>query len=165
MTLNALANQGNYPYIRRAMTKIIPETCTCSALRQASRHLTRLYDDALASVGLGINQFSILSKLESFGPQTLQGLAERLVMDRSTLARLLRPLEQRDLVSIGIAQQDRRHRHIALTPTGAALMREARPLWIDAEKRFQIVFGADPAFDLRVALKRATYVAFDAAPL
>ena len=147
------------------MTEIIPETCTCSALRQASRHLTRLYDEALASVGLGINQFSILSKLESLGPQTLNGLADRLVMDRSTLARLLRPLEERDLVSVAVSEQDRRHRRIALTHTGAALMREARPLWVAAEKRFQIVFGAEPALDLRMALKRATFVAFDAAPL
>ena len=147
------------------MPEIIPETCTCSALRQASRHLTRLYDDALATVGLGINQFSILSKLENYGPQTLQGLAERLVMDRSTLARLLRPLQERDLVSIGVSEDDRRHRRIALTPAGASLMREAHPLWIAAEKRFQTVFGADPALDLRTALKRATTVAFAAAPL
>jgi DNA-binding MarR family transcriptional regulator len=140
------------------MTEIIPETCTCSALRQASRHLTRLYDDALASVGLGINQYSILSKLGTHGPQTLQGLAERLVMDRSTLARLLHPLQERDLVSIGIAKDDRRHRHIALTDAGAALMRAARPLWIAAEKRFQTVFGPDPALQLRIALKRATLI-------
>jgi DNA-binding MarR family transcriptional regulator len=138
------------------MTEIIPETCTCSALRQASRHLTRLYDEALAEVGLGINQFSILSKLEKFGPQSLQGLAERLVMDRSTLARLLRPLEERGLVTVCVSPDDRRHRRIALPPVGAALMREARPLWGKAEQQFQTAFGADPALQLRVALKRAT---------
>ena len=142
------------------MPEIVPETCTCSALRQATRHLTRLYDDALATLGLGINQYSILSKLERHGPQTLNGLAERLVMDRSTLGRLLRPLEERGLVTVCIAETDRRHRCITLTDAGAALMREARPLWLIAENAFQSAFGTDPALDLRVALKRATTISF-----
>lgn len=35
---------------------IVP--CNCSALRQAARHVTRLYDGELAPLGLGLNQYS-----------------------------------------------------------------------------------------------------------
>ncbi len=74
-----------------------PEVCNCAALRQAARRVTRLYDEALAPTGLGANQYSILVRL-SGGPSTIQELAQRLVMDRSTLGHLLRPLEKRGLV-------------------------------------------------------------------
>jgi DNA-binding MarR family transcriptional regulator len=147
------------------MTATSPESCSCSALRQASRHVTRLYDEALAPTGLGINQYAILSKLDRFGPHTLQSLAERLVMDRSTLGHLLRPLEARGLAASRVGETDRRHRLIALTPAGTALMAEARLLWMDAERRFQAAFGAGESLALRTALKQLTTIAFDQAPL
>jgi DNA-binding MarR family transcriptional regulator len=147
------------------MTAIVPESCSCSALRQASRHVTRLYDEALAPTGLGINQYAILSKLDRFGAQTLQALAERLVMDRSTLGHLLRPLETRGLATIRVGEKDRRHRLIALTPAGTALMVDARKLWIEAERRFQAAFGPGESLTLRTALKQVTTIAFDPAPL
>jgi DNA-binding MarR family transcriptional regulator len=135
---------------------VVPEICSCSALRQAARHVTRLYDDVLAPTGLGLNQYSILAKLDRFGPKILQDLAALLVMDRSTLGRLLRPLESRTLVKISASKDDRRQRIISLSPAGASLLKEAKPLWAKAERQFQQVFGADNAFDLRVALKQVT---------
>ena len=130
--------------------------CSCGALRQAARHVTRLYDEMLAPVGLGLNQYSILAKLARFGPSRIQDLAARLVMDRSTLGHLLRPLETRDLVSIGVSAKDRRGRVVDLTPTGGALMARATPLWARAETRFEEAFGTDQAHALRVMLRRAT---------
>src|SRR6516225_838484 len=44
------------------MSDVEPEICNCAALRQATRHVTKLYDDALAPLGLGVNQFSILAR-------------------------------------------------------------------------------------------------------
>jgi DNA-binding MarR family transcriptional regulator len=137
------------------------ETCSCSALRQAARHVTKLYDEALASTGLGLNQYSILSKLNRFGPKSLQALATLLVMDRSTLGHLLRPLERRGLVTLGVSETDRRSRVIALTPAGTQLTKEARPLWANAERRFERGFGVEDAISLRTILRQVTAVAFD----
>ena len=72
------------------MSDIEPEMCNCGALRQAARRVTKLYDDALAPIGLGVNQLSILVRLNLVGPSTIQDLARLLVMDRSTLGHLLR---------------------------------------------------------------------------
>jgi len=138
------------------MSDLIPEICSCSALRQAARHVTRLYDGALAPAGLGLNQYSILAKLDRLGPKILQDLAGLLVMDRTTLGHLLRPLETRKLVRISPSKDDRRQRIISLTPAGASLLKAAKPLWANAERQFQQVFGADDAFDLRVTLKQVT---------
>jgi DNA-binding MarR family transcriptional regulator len=133
-----------------------PEICSCAALRQAARHVTRLYDDALAPTQLSLNQYSILAKLDRFGANVLQDLARILVMDRSTLGHLIRPLEQRGLIAIGMAAQDRRHRIISITPAGADLLERARTLWAGAEQRFGEAFGPDAAANLRLLLKQVT---------
>src|SRR5882672_12287474 len=102
------------------MSDVEAEICNCTALRQAARRVTKIYDDALAPSGLGVNQFSILARLSLVGPSTIQDLARLLVMDRSTLGHLLRPLEKRGLVTLDVSVQDRRSRTVALTRAGKA---------------------------------------------
>jgi DNA-binding MarR family transcriptional regulator len=133
-----------------------PEFCSCAALRQATRHVTQFYDAALAPAGLGLNQYSILSRLNRFGPMTIQKLAGLLVMDRSTLGHLLRPLEARGLLTLQTSQDDRRSRIVALTEGGGALFAEARPFWVAAERHFESRFGVEAAHALRVTLKQVT---------
>lgn len=140
-----------------------PEICSCSALRQAARYVTRLYDAELAPVGLGVNQYSILAKLDRFGPQSIQDLAVLQVMDRSTLGHLLRPLEQRKLVALIVDEHDRRSRRVELTSAGTALVRKARPLWALAEQRFVTAFGEEAAQSLRATLRQVTTTGFSAA--
>lgn len=142
------------------MSDAMLEKCSCSALRQATRHVTKLYDESLKPVELGVNQYSILARLDEFGPKTVQDLAALLVMDRSTLGHLLRPLEKRSLVRLEVSDRDRRNRVIALTPVGSALMAKARPLWAKAERRFREVFGTEAALGLRAILKQITRAEF-----
>src|SRR6476661_1127233 len=111
------------------MSDLEPEICNCGALRQAARRVTRLYDDALAPIGLGVNQFSILARLSLVGPTTIQDLARLLVTDRSTLGHLLRPIEKRGLLTLEVSGEDRRSRVVALTPAGKAAVAKARPRW------------------------------------
>ena len=68
--------------------------CTCSALRMASRRLTQAYDAALAAEGLRVSQYAVLSVLAKWGDYvpTMQELAERLALDRTTLGHNLGPL-------------------------------------------------------------------------
>jgi DNA-binding MarR family transcriptional regulator len=142
------------------MDVLPPETCSCSALRQAARHLTRLYDEALAPTGLGLNQYSILAKIGRHGEMSVQELAALLVMDRSTLGHLLRPLQGRDLLTIQPSKSDARKRVVALTSEGAALLGSARSLWQGAEERFQAGFGRDEAAGLRLLMRQVTTVDF-----
>jgi DNA-binding MarR family transcriptional regulator len=136
------------------------EICSCAALRQAARHVSRLYDEALVPVGLGLNQYSILSTLERHGPQIQHNLASLLVTDRSTIGHLLRPLEERGLVFLSTPKTDRRRRVVSLTSEGIALVKRARPLWVKAERQFQCVFGEEPARALRSMLNTITMADF-----
>ncbi len=142
------------------MPDVEAEICNCAALRQAARRVTRLYDDALAPTGLGVNQLSILARLSLVGPSTIQDLARLLVMDRSTLGHLLRPLEKRGLVKLEISEQDRRSRIVALTPAGKAAAAKARPRWAAAQRRFERTFGKEAALELRSVLKEIATAEF-----
>jgi DNA-binding MarR family transcriptional regulator len=135
------------------MKKEDAEACNCSALRQATRLVTKLYDAALAPIELGANQYGILSRLYRNGPSTLGNLAGSLVMDRSTLGHLVRPLEKRGLVRLAVGEDDRRARFLTLTRSGESLLQKARPLWSSAQKKFESAFGADSASRLRAMLK------------
>ena len=135
------------------MSDAEPEICNCAALRQAARRVTRLYDEALAPIGLSVNQFSILARLNRVGPSSIQKLARLLVMDRSTLGHLLRPLEKRGFVKLEVSEWDRRGRKVALTPAGKAAAARARPLWAEAQRSFENTFGNEAALEIRAVLK------------
>lgn len=135
------------------------DRCSCSVMRQASRHLTRLYDDALAPTGIGLNQYAILNAVD-VGPQSIRTLAERLVYDRSTIGHLLRPLQAKGLLRIERSQGDGRRRVVSLSSAGAALLAAARPHRERAEQGFDDAYGARAAADLRAALVEVTKVRF-----
>src|SRR5260370_16833702 len=92
-----------------------PEDCNCFAVRSAARHITQLYDQLLAPVGLRVTQFSILSKLKRRGPLTINALADDMVMDRTPLGRNIQPLERDGLIRIETAPSDPRRKELPLT--------------------------------------------------
>ena len=96
--------------------------CSATAMRKATRRMTQLYDDALASAGLRSTQYAILEELhrQADAPPTMGDLAETLVLDRSALGHNLRPLERDGLVALVAGDNDRRRRRVVLTTTGRA---------------------------------------------
>ncbi|HUN94943.1 MAG TPA: MarR family winged helix-turn-helix transcriptional regulator [Bradyrhizobium sp.] len=131
-----------------------PGRCNCAALRKASRRLTQLYDSALAPSGLKSTQLAMLSEIERRvdDPPTIRELADALVMDQSTIGQNLRPLEREGLVSLEQDARDRRRRHVKLTKKGRSRIAVARPLWEDAQARFEGHFGVAQAAGLRTVL-------------
>src|SRR5580692_1648400 len=72
--------------------------CACLSLRQASRMVTQLFDDALMPVGLLSTQLPVLVVLARYGPLTISRLASLIIIDRTTLTRNLKPLQHRGYV-------------------------------------------------------------------
>ena len=90
--------------------------------------MTQWYDQCLQSSGLRSTQFNVLVAIAIAQTVPLTRLAEILVLDRTTLARNLKPLEQQALVRIE-AGEDRRVHLIRLTEAGYAVLRQALPSW------------------------------------
>ena len=127
--------------------------CNCLALRQAARHITQFYDQALSPCGLRTTQFSILAKLRWLGPMTINALARELVMDRTTLGRTMLPLERDGLIAVGTGAADRRSKQLHLTKAGADRLRAAAKHWNQAQARFAESFGDERASRLRNELR------------
>jgi DNA-binding MarR family transcriptional regulator len=85
-------------------------------------------------------------------PPTIRDLAEKLVMDQSTIGQNLRPLEREGLISLVTDASDRRSRRVKLTKTGRSKLAAALPLWRVAQERFESGFGKRAAAELRTVL-------------
>ena len=134
-----------------------PTPCNCLAIRQAARHISQLYDQHLAEVGLRTTQYSILSKLGRLGAMPISKLAATMVMERTALSRAIGPLERDGLVKVG-AGPDGRTRSVKLTPTGQARLKAAAAHWRRAQKDFEMAVGAGNAAGLRTELQRVISV-------
>ncbi len=102
--------------------------CLCNALRQASRAVSRLYDEELRSVGLRTTQYSLLRVLARSGQIRQGDLSGLTSLDETTLTRNLRPLVDASWIAVR-SGDDRREKLVTITKAGTAKLAEARPAW------------------------------------
>lgn len=114
----------------------ITTPCLCNELRQASRAVSRLYDDELRVAGLRTTQYSLLRLLAGAGEIRQRDLCELTLLDETTLTRNLRPLVSNGWVSVREGD-DRRERLVAITEAGTAKLEAAQPAWEHAQERMR----------------------------
>src|SRR5215475_12616082 len=112
------------------------DDCACLKVRTAARVVTRVYDDAFRPVGLRATQLSVLVTVASSDAVSIASLARMLGMDRSTLTRNLRPLEEKGLVALG-PEGKRRSRTLSITAKGKKLVSKALPLWEKIQEKLR----------------------------
>jgi DNA-binding MarR family transcriptional regulator len=130
------------------------EDCNCMSLRKAARRISNFYDAILSPVGLRATQYSILAVLHHLGGASINDLANRLDLDRTTTGKNMRPLTAAKLIAIGPSPTDRRSRVVRLTPQGAATLAAARPLWQRAQQQFERANGVALSRSLRQTLSK-----------
>jgi DNA-binding MarR family transcriptional regulator len=108
----------------------------CLALRQASRAVSRLYDDELRAVGLRTTQYSLLQLLRRSGEMRQRDLARVTLHEETSLTRSLRPLVDARWVAVRTGD-DRREKWFQITPLGVAKIEEGRTAWERAQARIQ----------------------------
>src|SRR5262245_27834953 len=116
------------------------ENCVWHRTRMAARAVTRLYDDALRSVGLRATQLAVLVAAGADDVVSITALAKFMGMDRSTLTRNLAPLEREGLIRVG-NEGWRRSRTVEITKQGRSRLREALPLWQKTQERLRQKLG------------------------
>lgn len=117
----------------------VASECAGAGLRQASRAISRFYEAAFAPLDLTATQFSILVAVLG-GRIPLSRLAERLVLDRTSLYRAVKPLVRRRCLRI-LPGRTGRERTAALTEEGRRLLKEALPIWEKVQGRFVGALG------------------------
>lgn len=116
--------------------------CLATRVRQLSRIVTRVYDDAMRPLGITASQYTLLTQLASRDGITAVEIGHDLDIEKSTLSRNLKRL-----LALGHIIMDppagRRGRGLHLTPKGQAVLKEAYPIWAEAQRRAIAVMGAD----------------------
>ena len=117
-------------------------TCLATRVRQLSRIVTRLYDDAMRPLGITASQYTLLAQLASRDGITAVEIGHSLDIEKSTLSRNLKRL-----LVLGHIIMDppagRRGRGLHLTPKGQAILRDAYPIWQAAQLRTVGAMGAE----------------------
>jgi DNA-binding MarR family transcriptional regulator len=135
--------------------------CVCSNLRRASRAVTNYYDSLLGEVSeLRISQVIVLVVLYLAGPQTINELAEKMALDRTTVGRNLRPLAQQGLLSL-TSGSDQRTRVVTLTAKGEETLLCVLPQWEQAQAHMISGMGQEQVDELLAQLSTATVHAHD----
>ena len=116
------------------------DRCLFMRTRAAARAVTRLYDDELRSTGFRATQANLLATVAAKGELSISALADELGMDRTTLTRNLRPLEQRKLLTLS-PEGRHRTRLVTLTSAGKAMLPDIARGWERAQTRLERSLG------------------------
>lgn len=120
----------------------LPQGCTNHRVRQLMRGIGQIYDAHLATSGVRITQYSLLSHVLAASPVRPVDLAHLMRMDASTLTRNLRPLIDAGWVRMGPGE-DQRSRLVHITEDGRTRREAARQCWKTAQNEINARLGAE----------------------
>jgi DNA-binding MarR family transcriptional regulator len=135
--------------------------CACATARRAARAITQLYDERLRPHGIEAPQFAILALIDALGEANQAAVGSHFGLDKTTLSRNVKLLEERGWVGLSTGE-DRRERRLTLTKTGRARLAAARPAWRRAQAAMENALGPkqwDAIFDALDAVTGAAQVA------
>lgn len=101
------------------------------ASNKASSLIARAYQ---AKFGLTIWEWRVIAVLGEGRPLTAQAVCEATAMDKVTVSRAIRALDERGLVARKPNTADRRASDVTLTPDGAEVYAEVAPLALRYEQ-------------------------------
>lgn len=132
--------------------------CSCNMMRKSARKITQFYENNLREAGIKPTQFSILATLANTGPIQLTQLADRLVLERTSLTRNLNVLERNTWIDIQPGEEDSRQRVVSLTRNGYKQLDCAIPYWQKAQKAIAKDMGQETITRLRTMLDEMTEI-------
>ena len=118
--------------------------CACFNLRKVSRVVTQIFDDVFRKEGIDLKgtQYSLLVNVFAHGPIPITRLSEVLVMDRTSLARNLKPLIEKEYLQI-TSDNDKRRKNVEITTKGKKILAKSYPHWKEAQKKIVNEFGEE----------------------
>ena len=119
-----------------------PSICNCMNMRRASHAITNIYDEFLVPSNLNVEKFSLLKHIYQLEPVSVSDLSHVIRLDRTTLVRNLKPLEERNLIR-DISAAGSRNRQLELTDEGVNAYKTAELLWEKAQSFIEEYLGVD----------------------
>jgi len=130
--------------------RLIASECLSVRVRRLGRVITRIYDAALAPSGVSAAQLNLLSAIAAAGGARAVDLARLLEVEKSTLSRDLKRMEQSGWVRGDVSAKG--GRRMSLTPRGSRLLVDVHHAWEKAQAAAQDELGQETFTRLRSAL-------------
>jgi DNA-binding MarR family transcriptional regulator len=113
--------------------------CVAFALRKSALTVGRIYSAQMAEAPLRGPLFSLMMTIRRTGPATISALAREVGLERTTLTRDLRSLEQRGLIRISAAEAN--SKSVVMTKLGEREIAQSLVHWQAAQDRVLEALG------------------------
>ena len=124
----------------QAADKRIPDLpCACATLRRAARTVTQIYAEEFQGMLEG-PQFSLLNIMAKRPGISQTGVANILLLDKTTLSRNLSVMKRNGWIE-RVETDDRREHGFQLTARGTEMLEQGWPAWQRAQKRLKVALG------------------------
>lgn len=127
-------------------------SCYCLKLRRATSDVTRFYDKILSECDITVSQYGLLLNISKAEKGSLRELADMAELDRSTLARNIKPLIKKEFVYDAKAEGTRDSSY-QLTNSGKNVLGKAKGLWEQAQKKVETILGNNGVQELEKMLR------------
>ena len=135
----------------REVGRLIASECLALRVRRLGRVITRIYDAALAPHGITTAQLNLLAAIAVADGARPTDLTRLLGVEKSTLSRDLKRMEQSGWVHSEPTRAGR-GRSLTLTPAGSRLLIKVRPAWEKGQATALAELGQRPLAQLQKLL-------------
>ncbi len=120
---------------------LIAQDCIADRMRLLNRVVTRIYDDALRSLGIRTSQLNILVVTARLGLARPAEICGQLKIDISTVSRNVDRMRTRGWIEVVDDEQDARAHQLRLSATGRQILEKAKPAWEKAQMKVKKLLG------------------------
>lgn len=126
--------------------------CVCRNLRMTTRVTTQHFDKIFQTVGLTAPQFSLLAEITASENIAISELAEKMLMDQTTVTRNIEILRKKGYVNVRTDDNDSRKRCISISKIGEEKLNEAIPVWNNVQSLIEKEIGTEKFKDFLITL-------------
>lgn len=118
------------------------DDCFALRLKKASEELMRYYTTAMEPCGITPIQYVMLFRIRELNGASMKEVAEALHIDKSTLARTIKPMMGKGLIADEKAPHARRS-NLVVTAEGEKVLEYGQTLWYKAQQSIADRLGPD----------------------
>ena len=124
----------------RQAVDVMVDECLARRVLLLTRTISGVYNEALRPLGLTVAQLNLLVIVAKRAPVSPGEVAKRLNMDKSTMSRNVRLMEDHGWLSVSPGQSGRAQ-VLTIESKGRKLIEKALPLWQGAQERAKALLG------------------------
>ena len=135
--------------------------CALFDVHRLGRILTGLYNAKMRDVPLSISQYTLVTNIAALQPARVTEVASAMLMDRTSVTRLIEPLISRGLLKMEQDTEHRRVRNLTVTVKGRSALQKSELAWQAAQREFHDIVGSEKWLLLRKTLRDTIHLVRD----